>query len=147
MIMVRRKRPKMDASNKVPRSRDVYVTQAMLYGVRDELKSHIDAKIGGVNATLFGLKGEISGFKGQVSGVDAGLRGQISKVDASLRGEIGGLKGQISKVDASLKGEINGIKSEIHRLAILMEEQNARNIIVLDGLANLFERQERIEQR
>jgi len=46
-----------------------------------------------------------------------------------------------------VKSEVNGLKSEVHRLAILIEEQNARNIIVLDGLSSLFHRQERIESK
>jgi hypothetical protein len=46
-----------------------------------------------------------------------------------------------------LNANIQQLKSEVHRIAILVEEQNAKNNIVLDGLTNLFERQERLESR
>lgn len=39
------------------------------------------------------------------------------------------------------------VKGEVHRIALLVEDQNARNAIVMDGLTSLFERQERIETR
>ena len=32
-----------------------------------------------------------------------------------------------------LRGEIHGVKSELHRVALLVEEQNARHKYVLDG--------------
>ncbi len=34
---------------------------------------------------------------------------------------------------------------ELHRVALLAEEQNSRNAIVMDRLTNLFTRQERME--
>ena len=37
------------------------------------------------------------------------------------------------------------IDSRFNELKVLIEEQNARNRIVLDGLTNLFARQERLE--
>lgn len=37
------------------------------------------------------------------------------------------------------------VVSEVHKIALLIEEQNVKNNIVLDGLTNLFARQERIE--
>ena len=75
------------------RAKDVLVTQAMLYAVRDELIER----------------------------------------DKSIHGEI-----------ATLRAETTG---GMHRLMLLMEEQNARNNVVLDGLTVLFSRQERIEGR
>ena len=58
---------------------------------------------------------------------------------------------RIDSTKKSLKLEIvqsrDEFKSEIHSLRALIEEQNARNIYVLDGLSSLFNRQERLEAK
>ena len=41
---------------------------------------------------------------------------------------------QIRSEFAGLKSEFSGLKSELHRVALLVEEQNARNKYVMDGL-------------
>jgi hypothetical protein len=53
-----------------------------------------------------------------------------------------------------VKAEIHEVKAIVarleksyHNMALLLEEQNNRNKIVLDGLSHLFERQERIENK
>ena len=102
------------------RSPDVPVTQRMLYLVRDELKADVKE-----------VRGEIQEVRGEIK---------------QIRGEIKGLKGEIEGVKGSIQSLEGRLTSEIHRLALLMEEQNARNIYVLDGLTNLFGRQERLEQ-
>lgn len=89
------------------RSSEVFVTQKMLFGVRDEL-------------------------------VDL-----VKSVEHGLRSEIHGVKAEIHEV----KSEVKGLSSQVHRLSVLIEEQNARNTIVLDGLTNLFTRQDRLEHQ
>ena len=103
------------------RSCDVLVTQAMLYGVRDELKSLFKSEIHGFKSEVHDLKSEIHGLKSEMHGVKSEVHG--------------------------LKSEVHGIKSEVHRLGVLIEEQNARNRIVLDGLTSLFHRQDRVENK
>ncbi len=73
------------------RAQDAYITQGMLYKVRDELKADIE----------------------------------------SARFE--------------LKSDIHDLKADMHRIGLLVEEQNNRNKIVLDGLAHIIYRQDRIE--
>ena len=46
-----------------------------------------------------------------------------------------------------IEAKIEQLASSVHRIGVLVEEQNARNNIVLDGLTNLFDRQERHEER
>lgn len=82
------------------RAQNVPVTQRMLYGVRDELKSEMKA------------------------------------MDFRFEGKFHALSAQIHE-----------LHSQVHRIGILVEEQNAKNNIVLDGLTSLFERQERLENR
>jgi archaellum component FlaC len=71
------------------------------------------------------------------------MEGRLShKMDSGLNkvySEISGVKSELSGV----KSEISGIKSELHRVALLVEEQNARNKFVLDGYAQLYELIER----
>lgn len=86
------------------RAENVPVTQKMLYGVRDELKSDMKA-------------------------MEARLDG---KIDSNFH---------------SLSAQVHQLHSQVHRIGILVEEQNAKNNIVLDGLTMLFERQERMEKR
>ena len=53
-----------------------------------------------------------------------------------------------AKIDSfryELKGEIQQVLVAVHRTQALMEEQRSENRIVLDGLKNVIERQDRIE--
>jgi hypothetical protein len=76
-----------------------------------------------------GLESKISAQGFKVTAVE-------HKLDVSFKL----LTNQIKSVEANLQ-------SQIHKIALLVEEQNAKNNIVLDGLTNLFARQERIEDR
>jgi hypothetical protein len=88
-------------------SKDAYVTQKMLYHVRDELMAHTEKKFHEVKSEFHGVKSEIH----------------------------------------SLKASLSKLEKLVHNSALLAEEQNNRNKIVLDGLSHLFERQERIESK
>lgn len=125
------------------RSSEVPVTQAMLYGVRDELKAFVKAQNHDTKAEfkseMSGLKTEFGDFKSEVRTEINGLKSEIN----DLKSDVGGLHIKLHSVDA----KIYGLQSEVHKLAVLIEEQNARNIIVLDGLTGLFGRQERVETR
>ena len=64
------------------------------------------------------------------------------KLQCELRGEAGGLKSQFSEMKSDfngMKSEMSGIKSELHRVALLIEEQNARNRYVMDGYTQLYD--------
>lgn len=67
-------------------------------------------------------------------------RGMLAEVRSELFS-------RIDQAKLELRGEILGIKADIARLGFLIEEQNARNKIVLDGLAAFIDRQARVEQR
>lgn len=55
------------------------------------------------------------------------------------------LREQILSTEKKLDSKIHSLEAKVHNIQVLIEEQNARNSVVLDGLSNLFERQERIE--
>ena len=62
-----------------------------------------------------------------------------SELKAEIQSVKSGLESQIQSVKSELKSDINDVKSELHRIAILFEEQNARNKYVMDGYAQLYE--------
>jgi len=68
-----------------------------------------------------------------------------------LKSDINGLrvelKSEMKSIEAKVETRFHELSSQIHQIKILAEEQNAKNNIVLDGLVNLFERQDRLESR
>jgi ABC-type phosphate transport system auxiliary subunit len=64
------------------------------------------------------------------------------KIDSKLHK----IDSRFHKVDAQfadVKSDLASIKSELHRVALVVEDQNARNKFVLDGYAQLYELIER----
>lgn len=70
--------------------------------------------------------------------MDSGFHQMRSEFDSKFGGmksEFNGMKSEIG----GMKSEISGMKSELHRVALLVEEQNARNKYVLDGYTQLYD--------
>jgi hypothetical protein len=63
----------------------------------------------------------------------------------SLEHRFVGLEHRVVSLEHFVRSESKNTQAQIHKIALLVEEQNAKNNIVLDGLTNLFARQERIE--
>jgi hypothetical protein len=68
----------------------------------------------------------------------------LQKTRAELKSDITTLRLEtragFKKVDArfdTLEAMISGLQASIHRMQVLFEEQNARNVYVLDGYASL----------
>lgn len=102
-------------------SKEVFVTQPMLFAVRDELKEEI-------RAVKFELKSDIAKLASRFETIDS----RFEQIDARL---------------FSLEASIAKLAAETHRFVCLVEEQNARNTAVIDGLTSLFNRQERVEKK
>lgn len=115
---------KTNLTPKPIRSSQVPVTVAMLNEMEGRLSHKIDAGLRRVQSEISGVKADVSSLKSDVS---------------SLKSDVSTLKTDVS----SLKSEFSGFKSELHRVALLVEEQNARNKYVLDGYAQLYELIER----
>ena len=120
------------------KSTDIPVTQTMLFHVRDELKTDISGVEVRLGAKISGLDNRITGLDNRITGLEA----KMNSLETRLDGRITGFE---NKMDSKIAGLENKMDSYFHRLAMLIEEQNARNIYVLDGLTILFDRQERIE--
>jgi chromosome segregation ATPase len=88
-------------------------------------------------------------MKGEFKKVDA----RFKEVDARFKEVDAGfdrVDARFDRVDAAIakvSSEISHLASEMARMAVLNEEQHARNNIVLESLSGLFTRQERVETR
>ena len=81
----------------------------------------------------------------------------LERIDQSreeARSDFLRLDGKIDAVKAELKAEIGGVKADIHelkagqaRMLFLIEEQNARNKIVLDAIAAFMDWRVQVDQR
>lgn len=99
----------------------------------NEMEGRLGQKI---DSGLLALRAEMSEMKSELR----------SEFRTELRSEIGSVKSEIAHLKSDLaymKSEFAGMKSEFHRVALLVEEQNARNKVVLDGYAQLYELIER----
>ena len=130
---------------------DVPVTKAMLELTEKRLEEKIESaklelksEIGSVRTELRAEIGTVrTELRAEIGTARTELRAEIGTARTELGAEIGSVKSELQAVKAA----IHDVKSEVHRLAILIEEQNARNKIVLEGLTGLFQRQDRIEKR
>ena len=138
------------------KSKDLPVTQAMLYSVRDELKSDIASQ----SLEIRSVRGEVESLKGEVKslwGETRSLRGEIQAVRGEVevvRGEVEVVRGEVislredmnAKFDLVLAGMAKQ-DAKIHRMLTLYEEQENRNKYVLDGYHQLHRRQDQFEAR
>ena len=92
-------------------------------------------------------KGDVPATQNMLFKVRDQLREEIHSVRHELKQDIVRLDGKIDSLEHKMLAGFHEIKSEIHRLGVIFEEQNARNAVVLDGYASLFERQERVEKK
>ena len=74
---------------------------------------------------------------------DNQLRDDMRQMKEELRGEIR----QHGVELAAMRNDIVGLRVDVSRVLYLVEEQNARNRIVLEGLSGLAARQDRVERR
>lgn len=110
------------------RSRDLPATQGMLHLVRNELKSDSRSLRSEMNSRFNEVDARFNQIDARFNQVDA----RFKEVDA-----------RFNRVDSKLEK----VLSEVSRLAFIVEEQNSRNQIVLEGLSSLFHRQDRVERR
>jgi chromosome segregation ATPase len=144
---------------------EVPVTRVMLESVRTEVLQRIDksreeAKADAqrihdkLDRKIDTVKGEL---KAEIQEFRTELKAEIQEVRTELKAEIQEVRTEVQGVKAEvreLKAEIHDIKAVVHatqaqvaRIELLVEEQNARNKIVLDGITAILSRQEQVEQR
>ena len=75
------------------------------------------------------------------------LRTEIQETKAELRAEIQDVKVELGARLGRVEAGLHEVKAEVARVAFLVEEQNARNKVVLDALVSFIDRQDRLEER
>lgn len=112
----------------MPTADELPVTRAMLSAVRTELLERVDQVQNKLEAKIHEVRAEVQEVRAEVH---------------ALKAEVHGLKAEIHEI----KADIHEIKGGMARMMLLLEEQNARNKVVLDGLVAVMARQERTETR
>lgn len=132
---------------KVPSAKvdDQPATRGMLKLVRDELKEEfklLRLEINQVktasNEKYIHLNQKIEQLRLEFDQKIEQLRSEFSQKIEQLRSEFR------SEID-QLRHEIGQLKVMVHRTNLLVEEQNANNRIVLEGLQAIWQRQNRLE--
>ena len=123
-------------------SEDQPANKKIVWMVRDELQSEIrsldrkmDARFNSVEARFTEIDARFSEMNARFPEIEA----RFQKVDA-----------RFTEIDArfdSIESKLEAMDSKINRMAVLLEDQNSNNRIVLEGLRTLWERQDRIESR
>ena len=101
---------------------------------RDELRADIGSVRHELSAVRHELKAEIGSLRHE-------LKAEIGAVRSELKVEIGFVRAEVG----SVRSEVQQVLVSVHRTQAIMEEQRGENRIVLDGLKNVTERQDRIE--
>ena len=118
--MAKKKTSKTSHSPSPTKSPHIPTTQEMLYEVRDELKSDTQA------------------LRHEMNSKFAKIDSKFAKIDSKFA--------EMNSQIQELHSEIQSVHSAVHRVALLMEEQNARNKYVLDGYTSLNDRLEEQSQ-
>ncbi|MGE0763588.1 MAG: hypothetical protein AB7N80_09955 [Bdellovibrionales bacterium] len=71
--------------------------------------------------------------------------GMLYATRDELKADIRRLEFNFDKLENKFDAKFEILNGRIHQLALLVEEQNARNRVVQDGLDHIFQRQGRIE--
>lgn len=128
------------------RSHQVPVTLEMMGEMEGHLSHKIDASAASLRAEMHTMKGELTteirAMKGELTGEMNSMKSDMS----SLRSDMSLMKSDMESMKSeicSMRSDVHSIKSEMHRMALLAEEQNARNKFVRDGYAQLYELIER----
>ena len=125
----------------------VPATVGLVKAVRDELRADIggvDYKIDSLSHRVDSLNHKVDSLSHRVDSLDHKVDSLSHRVD-SLDRKVDSLDYKIDSFRNELKGDIQQVLVSVHRTEVLMEEQRGENKIVLDGIKNLWERQNRIE--
>lgn len=85
-----------------------------------------------------------------LASVKSELKSDIASVSLelkSVRSEVGALRLGMNSRFEKMDSKIEKVIAAIHRTNALVEEQNSRNRVVLDGYDQIYRRQEEYEER
>lgn len=140
--------------------RDLPATRGMLSLTRTELKrglgslrsemkagfKRVDARFSKADARFAQVDARFAQVDARFAQVDA----RFDQVDArfdQMEARFNQIDARFSEQDAKFDSKFQHVLAEVARIGVLVEEQNANNRIVLEGLSGLWHRQERMEVR
>ncbi len=121
-------------------SNRLVASQGMIFHLENELKLEI-------RSTEKRLSSKINKIDARFASIDARfnqMEARFSDIDARFNQ----MEARFSDIDARfniIESKLDKVLAEVHRMAVLMEEQNARNRFVLEGYDQLYKRQDRLE--
>lgn len=149
-------------------SKKLVATQGMFFHLEKELKleikstekrlsskfhkidarfASIDARFNKMEARFSDIDARFNKMEARFSDIDARfnqMEARFSEIDARFNK----MEARFSEIDArfnTIESKLDKVLAEVHRMAVLMEEQNARNRFVLEGYDQLYKRQDRLE--
>lgn len=138
----RKKKVEKTEAAEALRSENAPVTQAMLYLVRDELKSHIishDSRFDSIDKKFESIDKKFESIDSRFDQVDKRFDAMDKRFDS--------FEAKIESIMLKVAADIQKMQAEIHRGNLLAEEQNARNKYVIDQHELLKYRFEKVEER
>jgi chromosome segregation ATPase len=133
----------------VPKDRDLPATQGMLYWVRKELKDEMKAGFLRMESRFEQIDSRFKQVDARFAQIDSRFEqidSRFSQVDARFNQ----MESQFHDLHSSIReiaGAVASLSATVARMEISMEEQNARNRIVMESQSGLWARQERLETR
>ena len=141
-------------SDRPRNSKELPASQGMLQLVRSELKADIRGLRSEMKAGFRLIDSKFSQMDSKFSQMDSKFSRMDSKL-SQMDSKFSQMDSKFSQMDSKLSqmnskfgqtdSKFERVLSEIHRIGTLVEEQNSRNQIVLEGLTGLFQRQDRLE--
>lgn len=152
------------------RTENVPVTQAMLYLVRDELKSHIishEGQFDSVHKRFDSIDKKFEFSDSQFKSIDerfASIDRRFESIDKRFESidkrfdaidkrfdaidkRFDSLELKIESLFSKMDAKLDKMYAEIHSVKLLCEEQNSRNKFVMDGYTSVYYRCEENEKR
>ncbi|MEK6555178.1 MAG: hypothetical protein AABZ31_08060 [Bdellovibrionota bacterium] len=149
MIKKKTKRAKVKKLSDPVKSMGVPATKAMVIKLGEQLKSIVTSSHIENRAEFKKVHDRLSRFDKNFLNIDeqfSHFKLQSNRANADIN--------ELKTAVQNLIGETLGVRSEIHKIlaavhnvGFLMEEQNARNIYVLDGHTNLNDRMTKLESK
>ena len=74
-------------------------------------------------------------------------QGQLEAVRAELKSEMTSLSLKIDSVESRLESKIEQVLTAVHSIKVLVEDQNSRNLFVMDSLRSVVDVQQDLMDR
>jgi chromosome segregation ATPase len=158
-----KRKPKTTEFNYSPKDKDLPATQGMLWLVRSELRADYRGIRSETSAGFKQVDSKHSQFDARFKEIDARFNevdARFNEVDARFKevdarfdrvdARFDQMEARFNQIDArfdTMDSKFERVLSEISRIGLIVEEQNARNRVVMEGLTGLWQRQDRVEKR